>query len=537
MLCLLALAIFMAPLAHGQQDMMSVLMNQMQQQKGWGSSMQSGSTMNQGVNMGGQDQMMQQMIQQMMLQQGGSNTNMNMNMNMGGQQQGSNNQQMQMMQMMMMMNQMQSGKDWGNKQPSTPTRQNVTGCQGFADVIFMLDSSGSIGDVDFKKQLDFVSHVAGNFQLRQNGGNSGYQIGVLSFSDSVREEFPLSRFQNTAELQRAIAAIQYMGQNTNTDRALTYAKDQAFTSGKGGRYGAVKIVIVMTDGRSNVPTETERIAELVRKDNTMVVAIGIGNDVDPAELKKIASSDKNVFQVAGFDVLDTIKQAVEERACTITIEAGGAVSNNSPAFDWEQYLKWCADQQNKIKEKTEEEVILEKMESMRKEREEREKARYEAWEKEMEKEDSKESSEEEDEHSMQEKIEYMMKEAAQYNEMQAVKEALEYAYYFKVTSVMIQFCPLGKYKDSMTLFMQRDDEKWMPGKEDNCNLESMPDIDRNMDPQAIALQLVKMSTMEQTEAFFGGLKGAVCASLMEYMAQLERWTIAYPRWANMVMGL
>jgi len=58
-----------------------------------------------------------------------------------------------------------------------------------------------------------------------------------------------------------------------------------------------------------------------------------------------------------------------------------------------------------------------------------------------------------------------------------------------------------------------------------------------MDPQAIALQLVKMSTMEQTEAFFGGLKGAVCASLMEYMAQLERWTIAYPRWANMVMGL
>ena len=53
----------------------------------------------------------------------------------------------------------------------------------------------------------------------------------------------------------------------------------------------------------------------MRRMGAMIVAIGVGDDVDPDELRKIAEDSGNVFRVDNFDVLGTIAETVERRTC------------------------------------------------------------------------------------------------------------------------------------------------------------------------------------------------------------------------------
>ncbi|GFS14303.1 collagen alpha-1(XX) chain-like [Elysia marginata] len=87
------------------------------------------------------------------------------------------------------------------QQPQRPQQPNTSGCRGFADVVILLDSSGSIGDENFRKQLDFVSRVVSSFQLSGDQARSGYQFSVVSFSQEVKEEFPLNRYKTQQQLR------------------------------------------------------------------------------------------------------------------------------------------------------------------------------------------------------------------------------------------------------------------------------------------------------------------------------------------------
>lgn len=235
----------------------------------------------------------------------------------------------------------------GQNQQGDTAAQSSRECKGgSADVVFVLDSSGSIGQAQFTKQLQFVSNVAGRWQLRSAGGTTGYQVSVVTYSDDAKEEIPLNKHTRTDELQKDISSIKYIGSNTMTHKALNFAKDETFKSEHGGRYGAVKIVIVMTDGQSSQPQDTVTMAKALHGNDVMVLAVGIGTQIDPEELKTIASDEKNVFTVESFDLLDTIEQALEERTCTVTYEQGGGGSTSATAkFDMRDYFKWCAEQQ------------------------------------------------------------------------------------------------------------------------------------------------------------------------------------------------
>ncbi len=56
------------------------------------------------------------------------------------------------------------------------------GCEtaGGADIVFVLDGSGSIGSVNFEKCKDFVRALVDEFDI----GEDKYQIGLQQFSSS-----------------------------------------------------------------------------------------------------------------------------------------------------------------------------------------------------------------------------------------------------------------------------------------------------------------------------------------------------------------
>ncbi|KAJ8308221.1 hypothetical protein KUTeg_013095, partial [Tegillarca granosa] len=181
-----------------------------------------------------------------------------------------------------------------------------------ADILFLLDSSGSESRTNFEKQLDFVKNFTKQFQI----GLSNVQIGIGTFGTNFTERIKLNQYTNQQSLISAISNIPYRGGSTHTDLALKYARTQAFSSFNGGRPGSLKIVVVMTDGQSSSPTQTATEANLLhRVGGVKVIAVGVGVSVDKRELDKIGSDSNHVFTVADFNSLNSIKAELTYAAC------------------------------------------------------------------------------------------------------------------------------------------------------------------------------------------------------------------------------
>ena len=181
-----------------------------------------------------------------------------------------------------------------------------------ADIVFLLDSSGSVGTSNFQKQKDFVAHFAQSFDI----GPRNVQIGVVTFATTPHNEFNLNTYHNKHDTVNAINHIGYHSGGTRTDTALKYIEANAFKPQTGDRAGVANILIVMTDGKSNQPTLTRQETVKLHKLNIKVFAIGIGSGVDKTELGLIASDAKHVFQVQNFNALNTLQAELKKTACT-----------------------------------------------------------------------------------------------------------------------------------------------------------------------------------------------------------------------------
>jgi hypothetical protein len=67
----------------------------------------------------------------------------------------------------------------------------------------LLDSSGSVGQANFQKQLDFVARFAQAFDI----GDRNVQIGVVTFASTPHNEFNLNTHLNKNDLVSAIHKI------------------------------------------------------------------------------------------------------------------------------------------------------------------------------------------------------------------------------------------------------------------------------------------------------------------------------------------
>lgn len=179
-----------------------------------------------------------------------------------------------------------------------------------ADILFLLDASGSITRTNFDKQLNFVRDFAKQYII----GPNNIQVGVATFSTSVQEQIRLNQYSSAPALLAAISAVSQDGGLTYTDEGLQFARTTAFTHG--GRPNASKIVVVLTDGRSYSSSSTISEANKLKNMPGMkVISIGIGSSVDKTELLNIASDAAHMFTVAGFDSLDAIKSEIAFAAC------------------------------------------------------------------------------------------------------------------------------------------------------------------------------------------------------------------------------
>lgn len=181
------------------------------------------------------------------------------------------------------------------------------------DLVFVLDSSTSVTEPNFKLVLDFLK----DFLDYADVDNGNVRVGVVLYSTKVQVEFHMNAYSTKSELMTAIDNIPYVYGSTNTAGGLRAMREEMFTAQTGDRSDVPNVAIVLTDGVSNINArQTIPEAEEARKAGIKIYAIGIGI-AETRELDGMASHpiEQNRFIVQDFKELQTLKEKVFTSVC------------------------------------------------------------------------------------------------------------------------------------------------------------------------------------------------------------------------------
>ena len=160
------------------------------------------------------------------------------------------------------------------------------------DVVFVIDTSGSIGSARFQLIREFTSNITTEL-LRASPSSA---VGVILFDSFARIQFTLQTYTSPSSLVSAINNLPYNdGSSTDTAEALRLLLLTAQNGVLGLRNDSSKVAIVITDGRSSSTSATLSAAAALHASNIFdVFGVGVGGAYMP-ELEGIASSPEFVF--------------------------------------------------------------------------------------------------------------------------------------------------------------------------------------------------------------------------------------------------
>ncbi|XP_073425720.1 collagen alpha-6(VI) chain-like [Dendrobates tinctorius] len=173
-------------------------------------------------------------------------------------------------------------------------------CQNVeADIMFLVDSSGSIGPDNFIKMKDFMKSLVNKTKV----GPNDFQFGVVQFSGDSMEVLRLNKNGTKASIWDAIENMAYMEKGTYTGKALDYVS-QFFTEKKGARPKVKKFLILITDGKAQDDVKTQSAS--LRNSSVNIISVGIFN-ANKTQLLEISGKLERVHYLESFETLKTIE--------------------------------------------------------------------------------------------------------------------------------------------------------------------------------------------------------------------------------------
>uniref|UniRef100_A0A8D2L008 Collagen alpha-3(VI) chain n=1 Tax=Varanus komodoensis TaxID=61221 RepID=A0A8D2L008_VARKO len=191
-----------------------------------------------------------------------------------------------------------------------------------ADIIFLVDSSWSIGKEHFQLVREFLYDVVKQLDV----GENDFRFGLVQFSGSPHTEFQLNTYHTMQEVLSHISHMPYMGGGTKTGQGLEFLIRNHLTKAAGSRVsdGTPQIIIVLTDGRSQ--DDVTLPSSVLKSADVNMFAIGVQEAVE-GELKEIASDplDMHLFNLENFTALHGIVgDLVASIRSSVTPEMPGA---------------------------------------------------------------------------------------------------------------------------------------------------------------------------------------------------------------------
>ena len=120
-----------------------------------------------------------------------------------------------------------------------------SGCDGEADVVFAIDSSGFTNERDFEQSRDFVRTVVTRLQVRQEKT----RVGVVALVDEGIQEMSLGQILDKNRMIDFIDRIPYRrgrGRSIDYPGFLNLIKSRVFMESEGGREVVPNVLVLVT---------------------------------------------------------------------------------------------------------------------------------------------------------------------------------------------------------------------------------------------------------------------------------------------------
>ncbi|XP_062972134.1 collagen alpha-2(VI) chain [Elgaria multicarinata webbii] len=167
------------------------------------------------------------------------------------------------------------------------------------DIVFLLDGSERIGELNFQKAHHFVEEVAQHLTLaRSDSDNMNARLALLQYGSENEHvvAFPLT--YNITYISDALAQIKYLDSSSNLGSAIIYAVNNLVInprdSQRAARRNAELSFVFITDGITGNKNLVEAI-DSMKKQNVMSTVVALGSDVDMDVLLKIGLGDQSAI--------------------------------------------------------------------------------------------------------------------------------------------------------------------------------------------------------------------------------------------------
>nr|XP_031308327.1 collagen alpha-3(VI) chain isoform X4 [Camelus dromedarius] len=186
-----------------------------------------------------------------------------------------------------------------------------------ADIIFLVDSSWSIGKEHFQLVREFLYDVIKSLAV----GENDFRFALVQFNGNPHTEFLLNTYRTKQEVLSHVSNMSYTGGSNQTGQGLKRVMQNHLSEAAGSRAsaGVPQVVVVLTSGHSEDGLALPS-AELKSAD-VNVFAVGV-EDADEGALKEIASEplDMHVFNLENFtslhDIVGTLVSCVRSSSMT-----------------------------------------------------------------------------------------------------------------------------------------------------------------------------------------------------------------------------
>ncbi|XP_061116173.1 collagen alpha-6(VI) chain-like [Conger conger] len=182
---------------------------------------------------------------------------------------------------------------------------------GVADIIFLVDGSTSISNVQFQSIIKFMTSVVNNTDV----GENGTRFGTILYSNEAKSSFTLNQYYTKREVRTAIANLEPPTGDTYTAQGLKYSLD--FFEPKHGGRGAEKIpqiLMVITDGEATDPDDLPVWSTAVREKGINIYSIGV-EGAKEEELEVMAGDPKKVSFVTSYEALEVLYKNLSNMLC------------------------------------------------------------------------------------------------------------------------------------------------------------------------------------------------------------------------------
>ncbi|KAM8886795.1 integrin alpha-2 isoform 2-T2 [Spinachia spinachia] len=217
-------------------------------------------------------------------------------------------------------------------QPQASFSPAIQACGGPMDIVIVLDGSNSI--YPWAPINEFLQKLIPSLDI----GPRNTQVSVIQYGVNPNLELKLNEYKTKEEVIQAASKIkQVYGTSTNTFQAIRFAREWGFHKSNGGRPGAAKVMVVVTDGESHDVALKQKV--LADCDKQGITRFGIAllgyytrNNINTdrliEEIKSIASvpKEKYFFNVSEEAALSTIAGTLGNRI--FNIEGTGKGGDN-----------------------------------------------------------------------------------------------------------------------------------------------------------------------------------------------------------------